>query len=150
MKPMLAIVLAAAIGAAVAASQDAPPEPPQEPTQEALDARPATAAAEAWLETVDARRYGAAWDAAAPLLQGAIERTQWEVTLQDVRGPLGAAAARKLRSATYARSLPNAPAGEYVVIEYATHFQNRPLTVETVTPMKQPDGTWKVAGYFIR
>ena len=149
MKPVLAMVLAAALGAAIASAQSPSPEPPAASAEE-IDVRPATAAAMAWLETMDARRYGVAWEAAAPLLKGAIERTPWETTMQDVRGPLGPAGGRKLRSATYARTLPNAPAGEYVVIEYDTRFQNRPLTVETVTPMKQPDGTWKVAGYFIR
>lgn len=140
MKPSVAIALGAALIAALASAQ----------SQEEVDTRPATAAALAWLEVVDSQRYGVAWDAAAPVLQGAIERTRWEVTIQDARNPLGAVHGRKLRSANYARNLPNAPEGEYVVIEYATAFANRPQSMETVTPMKQPDGKWKVAGYFIR
>lgn len=140
MRTSIVAALGAALFAAIASAQSG----------EELDARPATAAAQAWLATVDAQRYGTAWDAAAPLLQGAIERTRWEATIQEARGPLGAVNARKLRSATYARSLPGAPEGEYVVIQYATAFANRPLSIETVTPMKQADGTWKVAGYYIR
>jgi hypothetical protein len=30
-----------------------------------------------------------------------------------------------------------------------TNFENRPLSTETVTLMRQADGSWKVAGYFI-
>ncbi|HXF81037.1 MAG TPA: DUF4019 domain-containing protein, partial [Usitatibacter sp.] len=57
--------------------------------------------------------------------------------------------ARKVRSARYTRELPNAPAGEYVVIQYDTRFERVPHAVETVTPMKDPDGTWRVSGYFV-
>jgi hypothetical protein len=119
-------------------------------SEEQFDMRPATAAALEWLEIVDSGRFGIAWDAAAPILQGVIERLKWETTIQDARQPLGVAGARKLRSANYARALPNAPDGDYVVIEYATNFRNRPSTIETVTAMRQADGTWKVAGYFLR
>ena len=118
--------------------------------QEEIDVRPATGAAEAWLAALDARRYGESWDAAAAIFQGAIDRDKWRATVDEVRAPLGPVLARKLRSATYARRLPNAPEGEYVVIEYDTRFQNRPLTVETITPMRMADGSWKVAGYFVR
>jgi hypothetical protein len=46
--------------------------------------------------------------------------------------------------------LPGAPAGDYVVIQYATQFANKDKAVETVVPMRTPDGSWKVSGYFIR
>ena len=44
----------------------------------------------------------------------------------------------------------DAAQGEYVVIEFASRFENRPLAVETVTPMRDKDGAWRVSGYFIR
>jgi hypothetical protein len=37
-----------------------------------------------------------------------------------------------------------------VVIQFDTRFENRPLSMETVTPMREKDGSWKVSGYFIR
>jgi hypothetical protein len=153
MKGFIAFAAAvAAFAAPPAPAQADAPAPAEMPTQteQRLDVRPATAAALAWLEIVDSGRYGIAWDAAAPILQGAIERLKWETTIQEARQALGIAGGRKLRSANYARALPNAPDGEYIVIEYVTHFQKRPGTIETVTPMRQPDGTWKVAGYFLR
>jgi hypothetical protein len=47
------------------------------------------------------------------------------------------------------RTLPGAPDGEYVVIQYATRFEHKPSIIETVTPMLDKDGSWKVSGYFI-
>jgi hypothetical protein len=66
------------------------------------------------------------------------------------RKPLGALVSRKLKSAQYATSLPGAPDGQYVVIQYDTVFQNKSAAVETVTPMLDKDGHWRVSGYYIR
>jgi hypothetical protein len=57
---------------------------------------------------------------------------------------------RRLISARYATSLPGAPDGEYVVIQYKTRFANKKNAIETVTPMKQRSGHWRVSGYYIR
>jgi hypothetical protein len=67
-----------------------------------------------------------------------------------VRKQVGALVSRKLKSAQYATSLPGAPSGKYVVIQYDSVFQNKSDAVETVTPMLDKDGQWRVSGYFIR
>ena len=46
--------------------------------------------------------------------------------------------------------LPGAPDGEYVVFQFDTQFERKRAAVETVTPMCDPDGSWRVSGYFIR
>lgn len=117
---------------------------------EALDAQPALAAAEEWLAVVDARRYGESWENAAPLFRDALEKSRWEMLVDAARAPLGVAISRKLRSATFTRKLPNAPPGEYFVIQYDTRFATRPQSIEIVTPMRLPDGGWRVSGYIIR
>jgi hypothetical protein len=48
------------------------------------------------------------------------------------------------------KSLPGAPDGEYVVIQYRTSFENKNDAIETVTPMKDTDGTWRVSGYYVK
>ncbi len=53
-------------------------------------------------------------------------------------------------SAQYTRTLPGAPDGDYVVIRCETAFQKKKSSVETVTPMKDKDGIWRVSGYFIQ
>jgi hypothetical protein len=46
--------------------------------------------------------------------------------------------------------LSGAPDGEYVVIEYETSFEKKRNGIETITPMKDADGEWRVAGYFLK
>lgn len=114
------------------------------------DLAPAMRAAEDWLRVVDAGSYGESWERSAAFVRETIPRTRWEVGVQRVREALGPMLHRKLRSATYTTLLPGAPAGEYVVIEFGTRFANRPLAVETVTPIREKDGTWKVSGYYVK
>ncbi|HWN92533.1 MAG TPA: DUF4019 domain-containing protein, partial [Verrucomicrobiae bacterium] len=48
------------------------------------------------------------------------------------------------------RTLPGAPDGEYVVIQYETAFENKASAVETITPMLDKDGSWRISGYYIK
>lgn len=110
----------------------------------------ADAAARQWLERVDKGQYGESWDDAASVFRGAITREAWTTAVKGVREPLGAVASREPKSAKYTTSLPGAPDGEYVVIQYNASFANKKSAVETITPMKEPDGSWRVSGYFIK
>jgi hypothetical protein len=56
---------------------------------------------------------------------------------------------RSLKSKTYATSLPGAPDGKYVVIQFSSSFKNKADATETVTPMLDKDGQWRVSGYYI-
>ena len=47
-------------------------------------------------------------------------------------------------------ALPGAPDGEYVVIQYESSFEHKQSAIETVTPMLDTDGKWRVSGYFIK
>jgi len=110
----------------------------------------AEASARSWLALVDAGKYGESWDEAAAPFRSALSREQWIQALEKVRRPLGKALSRKLRAAHEATEIPNAPRGEYVVIQYDTDFADRSGAVETITPMKDPDGRWRVSGYYIK
>ena len=107
-------------------------------------------AAEEWLILIDANEYGQSWDNAAELFKKAITKEQWEKSLKAVRPPMGDLISRNVKSATYTDSLPGAPDGEYVVIQFSTKFTNKKSAIETVTPMKDPDGQWRVSGYYIK
>jgi len=106
--------------------------------------------AESWLTLVDSGNYGQSWDQAAQLFRTAVTRDEWSGKIRAVRDPLGKVTSRKLKSATYTKTLPGAPDGEYVVIQYETAFEHKQSAVETITPMLDKDGTWRVSGYFIR
>jgi hypothetical protein len=107
-------------------------------------------AAESWLGLVDEGSYGESWDEAAAFFKTQVPKEKWEGMLNQVRAPLGKMQSRKLKDAKYTAELPNAPKGEYVVIRYDTSFVDAASTVETITPMKQEDGSWRVSGYHIR
>jgi hypothetical protein len=110
----------------------------------------AVTAAKNWLALVDSGKYSKSWKQAAEYFRTAINPEQWEQSLTAVRKPLGAVISRKLKSATYKTSLPGAPDGEYIVIQFNTSFRNKKAAVETVTPMYERDGVWRVSGYFIK
>jgi len=107
-------------------------------------------AAKSWLALVDSGNYGESWSQASQLFKQQVTAAQWESAVKVARGPLGTLQSRQVKSAQYARTLPGAPDGEYVVIQYESAFENKKAATETVTPMKDKDGHWRVAGYYIR
>lgn len=114
------------------------------------DIRQAEAAAQSWLAQVDAAEYAQSWEAAAGYFRDRIPQAQWMTRVSGVREPLGKLKTRQESSARFRRSLPGAPDGAYVIIQYDSSFEHKASAVETVTPMKDADGRWRVSGYFIR
>ena len=105
---------------------------------------------EAWLSLVDSGKYADSWQEAASLFKSHVTKQQWQSMVGAVRDPLGKMTSRKLKSATYTKTLPGVPDGDYVVIQYESSLEHKKATVETVTPMLDKDGTWRVSGYFIK
>jgi len=104
----------------------------------------------AWLALVDAGNYEESWRDAASFFRGAVSQEDWKKAMVGARQPLGKLLSRKVKSRTYRESLPGAPDGKYVVFEFDASFENKKTAVETVTPMLDPDGTFRVSGYFIK
>ena len=69
--------------------------------------------------------------------------------VSSARSPLGPVRSRRLKSATATTSLPGAPDGHYVVLQFDTVFERKAAAVETVIPMLD-EGMWRVSGYFVR
>jgi len=122
------------------------------PTAAGPDEREAEAqsVARAWLALVDSGSYAKSWSEASSLFRRSITQPQWSSAVASVRNPLGALKSRTLRSVTFTRSVPGGPDGEYVVVQFASSFDQKESASETVTPMKDTDGRWRVAGYFVR
>jgi Protein of unknown function (DUF4019) len=99
---------------------------------------------------VDTGEYAKSWDKAASFFKERLSKDQWVKALEAVRKPLGKLISRTTASTTYTTSLPGAPDGKYVVIQYNSSFGHKKSAVETVTPMLDKDGKWRVAGYFIK
>lgn len=118
--------------------------------QQADAVKSAVDAADRWLALADAGDGAATWDQAAASFQAAVSRSAWSDALRQARQPFGAPRSRKLLSSEFKTSLPGAPPGEYVLIQYETQFEHRAHAVETVVPMRERDGSWKVSGYFVK
>ena len=110
----------------------------------------AQAAAKSWLALADAGEYSQTWEQAAGVFQAAVSKPNWQSAVKGVRSPLGSLRSRKIKSVTFTRSIPGAPDGEYVVIQYESRFENKDAAIETATPLREKDGSWKVSGYFIK
>jgi len=110
----------------------------------------AQTSAQSWLALTDSGKYAESWQAGSALFKAAITQSKWADALTANRTPLGKVLSRKLKSATYTKTLPGAPDGEYVVIQYDTSFENKKEAVETITPMLDKDGKWRVSGYYIK
>lgn len=107
-------------------------------------------ASKAWLKLVDEGKYSESWDKAAQYFKNAITKEQWKTSLESVRSHLGKVLSRNLKSKQCTKTLPGAPDGEYVVIQYETSFKNKQHAIETITPMLDKDGKWRVSGYYIK
>ena len=110
----------------------------------------ALSAAKKWLGLVDAGEYGESWESAAAYFKSTVTKDYWQQAIDAVRKLFGKPISRKLGSVRYTRSLPGSPDGEYIVIQIATTFEKKEHAVETVIPMLDSDGVWRVSGYFIK
>jgi hypothetical protein len=106
--------------------------------------------ARSWLALTDSGKYPESWSEVAQIFKERVTLQQWESAMQSVRTPLGKVESRKLKGAQYTKTLPGVPDGEYVVIQYDTRFEQKKSSVETITPMKDKDGQWRVSGYYMK
>ena len=109
----------------------------------------AVAAAQAWLALIDSGRIDDSWNETASMFRGQVSRQTWKAAVHAARGPYGAFVSRRLRGARYTDSLPGAPDGHYVVIQFEATYEHKRTAIETVTPTLE-DGAWRVSGYYIR
>jgi hypothetical protein len=107
-------------------------------------------AAEQWLALVDGAQYAASWDQAAAGFKRAITADQWEQAVTRARQPFGQFKSRKVKSRKYSTTLPGAPDGQYVVVEFESTFEHKAAAIETAVMMLESDGSWRIAGSFIK
>ena len=118
--------------------------------QQEEDTKEAQQKAEEWLPLVDENDYSASWDEASPIFQQAISEDKWAETAKQVRSQVGDFESRNIQQAQYTTSLPNAPEGEYVVVQYESAFSNLENAIEIVVMNKTGDGEWAPIGYNIQ
>jgi len=107
-------------------------------------------AAENYLILIDTAQYGKSWDVSSTFFKSQVPKQTWIKQISAIRPQLGKVMKRQIGNANYMTELPGAPDGEYVVIQYKSSFGKKNNAVETVTPMLDKDGQWRVSGYYIR
>jgi len=134
------------IGGLLALLLIAPRSLPAQSNEQAVEA--AKEAAQEWLVLLDADDYEATWEEAATLFKSKVTAEQWAAQVRQAHSSLDSLRSRSLAAARYTTSLPNVPEGEYVVAQYKSIYGEKE-TVETMY-VKKDDGTWRVAGYFVK
>lgn len=81
--------------------------------------KPIVAAAQSWLGEIDAGNYVNSWKRASSYFQGAVTEKNWTDALTGSRRPLGKLLARTLVKTQNATSLPGAPDGNYLVMQFS-------------------------------
>jgi hypothetical protein len=114
------------------------------------EVKAALTATHAWLALVDGGRYSESWEAMGTPAKAAVTVEQWQTSMNGVRKPLGDMKTRKLKKSVYSTTLPGAPDGQYVTLQFKTAYSNKKGAVETATSMLDADGAWHVVGYFIK
>ena len=110
----------------------------------------ARTAATSWIQKIDSANYSESWESAASVFKATVSLQNWEKAATSVRAPLGSVRKRSKMAATATRTIPGAPEGRYVILQYDTAFENKATAVETVTVAQDKNGSWRVAGYFIK
>jgi hypothetical protein len=134
-----------------------PAEPPSAGAAEDADAQPTLGddqdtidAGLKWLALIDEGHADAAWDVASAHLKSVVSRDRWVKGMSDFRKPFGKIASRKAVKFGRAHSMPDAPDGDYAIIQYETTFANGKRATEQLVWVLEGENSWRVSGYYIR
>jgi hypothetical protein len=103
-----------------------------------------------WLQLVDDGKYAASWKNASTLFKSSKSESDWIKNMKANRSPLGSMKSRHIATAHAAKSLPDVPDGDYVIVQFYTTFEHKALALETVTAVKEQDDRWRVSEYLIK
>jgi hypothetical protein len=106
--------------------------------------------ARAWLADTDRGNAAQSWKNAGKQFRNAITVERWAESLKQVRPPLGAMSQRAVLATQFRKNIPGAPDGEYAIVVFRTTFAKKFDARETLTLEHEPDGVWRVIGYFVR
>lgn len=106
-------------------------------------------AAAGWLNLLDRRDWGTAWETSATMFRTAVPLAAWMDGIPKVRQDLGPMVERAAANSIYKNKLEGRPDGDYVSVMFVTKFEKREVE-EIVTTVREADGRWRVTGYSTR
>ncbi|MBI4845710.1 MAG: DUF4019 domain-containing protein [Candidatus Omnitrophica bacterium] len=110
----------------------------------------AFSAAIEWLNLIDNEKFFESWERAAPIFKDSVDNQTWHNSLKHTSLIFGKVLSREIISQEYETTLPGAPDGEYFIMQFKTSFEKKEEAIETIVPMLDKDGLWKVSGYYIK
>ncbi len=115
--------------------------------QEAADRTDeAREAAEEWLALFDDGDIEATWEEASSYFQQQVDQEDWVRQAEAGKQQTGELDGRTFADINFADELPQAPEGEYMILNYNTQYAQVDV-VETVI-LRLEDDVWRVIGFF--
>lgn len=102
-----------------------------------------------WLALIDGEQFLQAWQEMVEYARGNLSQMEFAQKMRDARQPLGLPIQRSLKKSAELLDLEGAPPGRYVLFEFDSHFAGQTIIAERVTTMKDLDGAYRVAGYYL-
>lgn len=104
-------------------------------------------AALAFLVLLDAGKADMTWSVVSPTFQAKIPEPVWVNGLKALRIGLGSFNKREPLGFGFTDQMPDAPAGHYAVIEFASTFATTSVKEKVI--LRDDDERWGVVGYFV-
>lgn len=104
-------------------------------------------AAVEFLTLLDANKVAETWTASSPVLKEAMSEAAWVNMLKAVRLGLGSFKERSPAGIGFTQAMPDAPAGNYCVIEFNSVFATTSLKEKVI--VRDENEQWKVVGYYV-
>jgi hypothetical protein len=102
-----------------------------------------------WLNLIDRKKYTQAYSLTSPYFKERVKEVNWLNKIESALQMDAPVSERKLINSKYLTSMPDAPDGEYYVMQFSSERADNTEVIETVTPVLD-NGQWKVCGFYIK
>lgn len=102
-----------------------------------------------WLGLVDAGQFLDSWQEMAEHARNEVSKELFAKKLKAAREPLGLLVQRSMKQSAELADLEGAPPGSYIMFEFDSQFSDGTTVTERATTMRDPDGAYRVAGYYL-
>ncbi|NBB87390.1 MAG: DUF4019 domain-containing protein [Bacteroidetes bacterium] len=139
---LTASLLCLALLSTPAIAQDQEDQEAQDPADQTEQAREA---ADAWLALFDADDIEGTYETAAETFKTQVEMQDWQMQAEQVKQAVGELDGRTYMETTYADELPQAPEGDYMIVQYDTQYANLNVTEFVILVLEED--TWRMVGF---